>query len=127
MISINNGNAIRIKPLETSVIVTEEYMPRPPSPPSPPMVGAILQKAYFFWKNLFTFTFAACPFSRSSGLNRGVGGTSSSILARPPRPLTGPPFTELGNSVLRGVSAVTTFRADFRMVSRIFHSRFFAT
>lgn len=84
-------------------------------------------EAYFFWKSLFPFTFAACPFSRSSGFSRGVGGTSSSILARPALPRPGPSFTEFGNSLRRGVNAVTTLRADLRMVSRIFHSLFFAT
>ncbi|MBE3049777.1 hypothetical protein IMZ48_46230 [Candidatus Bathyarchaeota archaeon] len=32
-----------------------------------------------------------------------------------------------GNSDRRGVSAVTTLRADLRMFSRTFHSRFLAT
>jgi hypothetical protein len=34
--------------------------------------------------------------------------------------------TSFGNVDLRGVSAVTTFRADLRMLSRISHDRFFA-
>lgn len=64
------------------------------------------------------------PFSGSSGRIRGVGGTSSS-LTRPARPLDS--LTDLGNSVRRGVNAVTTFLADLRIVSRTFHSLFFAT
>ena len=64
------------------------------------------------------------PFSRSSGLSFGVGGTSSSLPRRFDR---GPPsLSSLGNSARRGVSAVTTFLADLRMFSRTFHSRFFA-
>lgn len=71
------------------------------------------------------------PFSRSSGLSFGVGGTSSG-LARPPfreREDEGDDasLTDLGNSDRRGVSAVTALRADRRIVSRTFHSRFFAT
>lgn len=62
------------------------------------------------------------PFSRSLG-RRGVGGTSSIRTPRPPRV---PFLTDLGNSERRGVRAVTTRRADFRMFSRTFHSRFLA-
>ena len=36
-------------------------------------------------------------------------------------------LTDLGNSLRRGVRAVTTFLADLRMDSRIFHSLFLAT
>ena len=64
------------------------------------------------------------PFSRSSGLNFGVGGTSSTLARRFDR---GPPsLSSLGNSVRRGVRAVTTFLADLRMFSRTFHSLFLA-
>lgn len=63
----------------------------------------------------------AKPFSRSSGLRRGVGGTSSS-LTRPDRDS----LADFGNSERRGVKAVTTLLADLRMVSRTFHSLFFA-
>lgn len=80
------------------------------------------------------FLFSLRPFSRSrfkcSGLIRGVGGTSSkSFLLRPFRlllPLP-PSLTDLGNSLRRGVRAVTTFLADLRIVSRTVHSRFLAT
>jgi hypothetical protein len=70
----------------------------------------------------------ANPFSISSGRSRGVGGTSSAILARNRRDDDEPPkfLTESGNSVLLGVRAVTTLRADLLMVSLTVHSRFFA-
>ncbi len=35
-------------------------------------------------------------------------------------------FADLGNSLRRGVKAVTTLRADLRIVSRTFHSLFLA-
>jgi len=35
-------------------------------------------------------------------------------------------WTSLGNVDRRGVNAVTTFRADLRMLARISHDRFFA-
>lgn len=59
---------------------------------------------------------------------RGVGGTSS-ILTRPlcwDLVDRKDPLTDLGNSLRRGVKAVTTLFADFRMVSLTFHSFFFA-
>lgn len=65
------------------------------------------------------------PFSKSDGLMRGVGGTSSSLFIRPPR-LT-ESFTDFGNSDRLGVRAVTTFLADLRSVSLIVHSLFLAT
>lgn len=77
------------------------------------------------WNNPLKFTFDASPFSRSSGLSRGVGGTSST-LARLLRDFNWPSLTELGNSERRGVRAVTTFFADFRTVSLSFHSLVFA-
>jgi hypothetical protein len=64
------------------------------------------------------------PFSKSEGLMRGVGGTSSSLFIRPPRPTES--LTDLGNSDRRGVKAVTTFLADLRSVSLIVHSLFLA-
>jgi len=86
-----------------------------------------LHRQHYFRANLKRFlSLFPRPFSRSSG-RRGVGGTSSKrILAREPSARLDS-LTDLGNSLRRGVSAVTTFFADFRMDSRIFHSLFLAT
>lgn len=68
------------------------------------------------------------PFSRSSGRNRGVGGTSSARRAcfRRPEDESSGSLRWEGNSERRGVSAVLTFLADLRKVSFMVHSRFFA-
>lgn len=64
------------------------------------------------------------PFSTSTG-SLGVGGTSSCLpRLRDSRPCDS--LTDLGNSDRLGVRAVTTRRADLRMLSRTFHSLFFA-
>lgn len=85
-------------------------------------------RAHFCGIKRFTLIFEEDkPFSRSSGLSLGVGGISSTLV----RPLLDrlgarPSLTELGNSERRGVRAVTTLRADLRIVSRTFHSLFLA-
>jgi hypothetical protein len=65
------------------------------------------------------------PFSTSEVPSFGEPGISSSLVLSL---LLDRLFEwiSFGNVDLRGVSAVTTFRADFRMLARISHDRFFA-
>jgi hypothetical protein len=74
-----------------------------------------------FISNVFVFTL---PFSRSTPLIFGVGGTSSilDIFLE----LLLPCFTLLGNSDRRGVRAVTTLLADLLIVARTSQDLFFA-
>lgn len=85
------------------------------------------QSANIYLRNL-SENLVARPFSRSSGRNRGVGGTSSArrvCFRRPDDEFSGSLRCE-GNSERRGVRAVLTFLADLLSVSFIVHSRFLA-
>lgn len=74
-----------------------------------------------FNSNEVSFEFA---FSKSKLVIRGVGGTSS-IRVRP-REVLPPSLTFFGNSDRRGVKAVATRLADFRMLALTSQDRFFA-